>query len=157
MRAELRALGSVLLVVACEAPATSRDASPIDAAQPSAFAVALGTGSAMFEPLDAEGTLVLERGPQGLQHVYVSVRAPVEEGLHEVEVIIERDARVLSAPTRLRVPFLREADREAEATGLLVVVPDPSGFTEGESARLRVRVEAAGAWGASERDVRLRW
>jgi hypothetical protein len=132
----------------------------LDGAREPTLALSVGTGRDVFEPLDAQGTLVLERGSQGLQHVYVSVRAPVQEGLHLVDLRIDGDDRVLSAPTRLSAPFLEVPEAGvSECVGLLVVVPSPDGHTDGRAAVLRVDVEArdGGGRGVLERSVQLRW
>lgn len=153
----------VVFGVACTSSTPGDPSTPIvrDAGEdlPSSFELTIGTGRDRFEELDAEGTLVLERGTQGLQHVYVSLRAPVTEGLHPVELSIFEGEHVLSAPTRLSVPFVAmEGSVTAEMVGQLVVVPDPSGFTEGRPATLRARVDSrADGVGTTERVVRLRW
>lgn len=150
---ELLALG---LLGACSSPGPADEP---DAGLAPSFELVLGTGREAFEALDAEGTLELERGSQGLQHVFVSVRAPVAEGLHLVDVVVAGDDRALSAPTRVNAPFVEVAGRDvAELVGLLVVVPEPDGYTDGRRARLRVVVEPrSGGLGAAEREVQLRW
>jgi hypothetical protein len=87
------------------------------------------------------------------------LRAPVSEGLHPIELSIFDGDRVLSAPTRLSAPFVAmEGSATAEMVGQLVVVPDPSGFTEGRPATLRARVDSgANGVGTTERVVHLRW
>jgi hypothetical protein len=123
------------------------------------FELEVGTGRDAFEEIDAEGTLVLEKGPQGLQHVYVSLRAPVTEGFHSVDIAIEAVERPLSAPTRVNAPFVMVPGQAfAEMVGQLVVVPNPEGFTDGRSATLRAHLETqSGDFGAAERVVHLRW
>jgi len=159
--ADLRAVAGALALMlgACDAPPTS--AATGDAGQESApsFELTVGTGRDAFEELDAEGTLVLERGTQGLQHVYVSLRAPIPEGLHMIDVSLVRGDRALSAPTRISAPFLAIPGEDlAELAGQLVVVLEPDGATDGTPSTLRARVEPlGGGHGEAEREVRLRW
>jgi hypothetical protein len=149
-----------LLLAGCGSGANAADAaSDLDARREPNLELMVGTGRDDYQELDASGTLVLERGPQGLQHVYVSVRAPVEEGLHRVELTVEGEDRVLSAPTRMNAPFLGiPASPMSECLGLLVVIPSPDGYTDGRTATLRVEVESRGGdRGLFERPVQLRW
>ncbi|MEO1266471.1 MAG: hypothetical protein AAFX99_00140 [Myxococcota bacterium] len=141
--------------------ASNIDAAPdstVDAQEAPTFELTVGTGRDAFEPLDADGVLVLERGPQGLQHVFVSLRAPIAEGLHLIDLSITSDDRVVSAPTRVNAPFVSVPDEDfAELVGQLVVVPEPSGALD-VPATLRARVEpSVGGFGEVDREVRIRW
>ena len=78
---------------------------PTEVLEPT-FELTMGTGRDAFEPLPDGGELVLERGSQGLQHIYVSLRAPIAEGLHLIDVTITSNGRVFSSPTRINAPFL---------------------------------------------------
>ncbi|MFN7699199.1 MAG: hypothetical protein ACK6CU_02590 [Deltaproteobacteria bacterium] len=83
---------------------------------------------------------MLERGSQGLQHVYVSLRAPIPEGLHMIDVSLVRGGRALSAPTRISAPFLAIPGEDlVELVGQLVVVPEPDGATDGSARDARAR------------------
>ncbi len=122
------------------------------------FELTVGTGQNAFEPLDAEGELVLERGPQGLQHVYVSLRAPLAEGFHTIDLSITVGDRVISAPTRVNAPFLSVPGEDfVEMVGQLVVVPEPNGAL-GVPGTLRAQVEpSGGGFGLVDREVQVRW
>ena len=69
------------------------------------FELTMGTGQDAFEPLPDGGELVLERGSQGLQHIYVSLRAPIAEGLHLIDVTITSNGRVSSQPESTHLFF----------------------------------------------------
>jgi hypothetical protein len=149
-------LAAVLLSGCPSVESGPSDSEP--ASEPS-FDLTVGTGRDAFEVLDSRGTLVLERGPQGLQHVYVSLRAPITEGFHAIDIAIESEGRLLSAPTRVNAPFVAEPeDQFVEMVGQIVVVPDPNGFTDGAPATLRARLESRSrGFGMTERVIHLRW
>ena len=81
---------------------------PTEVLEPT-FELTMGTGRDAFEPLPDGGELVLERGSQGLQHIYVSLRAPIAEGLHLIDVTITSNGRVffLSNPNQRTFSFGR--------------------------------------------------
>lgn len=136
-------------------PDSSADAQEVS--EPT-FELTVGTGQDAFEPLDADGMLLLERGPQGLQHVYVSLRAPIPEGLHLIDLSITYDDRTFSAPTRVNAPFISVPGEDfAELVGQLVVIPEPNDVLDAP-ATLRARVEPRdGGFGEVDREVRVRW
>ena len=130
---------------------------PTEVLEPT-FELTMGTGRDAFEPLPDGGELVLERGSQGLQHIYVSLRAPIAEGLHLIDVTITSNGRVFSSPTRINAPFLSVDGQEfSELVGQFVVVPEPTDVLNAP-ATIRARVELNEVeFGQIERSVRVRW
>ena len=130
---------------------------PTEVPEPT-FELILGTGRDAFEPLPEGGELVLERGNQGLQHIYVSLRAPIAEGLHLIDVTITSNGRVFSSPTRINAPFLSvDGEDFSELVGQFVVVPEPTDVLDAP-ATIRARVELNDVdFGQIERSVRIRW
>ena len=149
------AIATLALAACGESPGASNDAIP--ESEPT-FELTMGTGQDAFEPLDEGGVLVLERGSQGLQHVYVSLRAPIAEGLHLIDLSVTFNGRVFSSPTRVNAPFISVPGEEfAELVGQFVVIPEPGGVLN-VPATLRARVEpSAGGFGEVVREVRIRW
>lgn len=164
------------LALACGEAATVLDdagAPPIPLAEPppdfwAPFAepleIELGTGTERFEPLEEGTTLTLERGSQGLQHVYVSVRGLAPPGFRRVAIAISVDPRPvepwLVEPFVIRAPWSAspEAEARSEVVGLVVVVEAPDALIAASQAHLHVRVqdgEERGGW-ASQR-VRVAW
>ena len=132
-----------------------------DAPLPSAFDIDIGTGRNTFVALDDGETLYLESGFQGLQHVLVSVRTPLEPGRYFADFsLVRRDDEVLvSEPSRVRIPF--ESDDGASGVtaslfGYQLVVAEPDEAV-GFSARLRVEIEGPAGVGYDERDVVVQW
>ena len=110
----------------------------------STFDLTVGTGRDAFEPLEEGGVLILERGTQGLQHIYVSLRAPIAEGLHLIDLSLTFNNVRYSSPTRVNAPFLSvDGEEYAELVGQFVVVPEPSGVLD-VPATLRAQVEPSG-------------
>ena len=122
------------------------------------FELTMGTGKAAFETLDDGGVLVLERGSQGLQHIYVSLRAPIAEGFHLIDLSLTYNGEVFSSPTRVNAPFLSVSDEGlTELVGQYVVVPSPT-FVLDVTATLRASVASNdGGYGEVVREVRVRW
>ena len=146
----------MLTFAACgEAPEVSDDAVP---ERETTFELILGTGKTTFEPLEDGGVLVLERGSQGLQHIYVSLRAPISEGFHLIDLTLTFDDHVYSSPTRVNAPFLSvPGEGVTELVGQYVVVPEPTGVLD-VPATLRASVESSvGGFGEVVREVRVSW
>jgi len=148
---------AILALVACgEAPEE-----PDEIVMPDreiSFELTMGTGKAAFERLDDGGVLVLERGSQGLQHIYVSLRAPIAEGFHLIDLSLTYNGEVFSSPTRVNAPFLSVSGEElTELVGQYVVVPEPTGVLD-VTATLRASVASSdGGYGEVLREVRVRW
>jgi hypothetical protein len=132
------ALGLVAsLVVACAGPGPDG----------AGLVVRAGTGGPGRFDAPEGGVLRLQRGCQGAQHVFTSVRvegaAPEEP--FELRVTIHRklDGALVSVPLVVKVPL--EADPEVagavRATGLTPVVESPRDVLD-EAAELRVEVLA---------------
>ena len=76
-----------------------------------------------------------------MQHIYVSLRAPIAEGLHLIDVTITSNGRVFSSPTRINAPFLSVDGQEfSELVGQFVVVPEPADVLDAPAV-IRARVE----------------
>lgn len=151
---------AVLALAACGDGAGTRGPGPEEEAGPAAR-MELGTGR-QFTPLAEGATLRLQRGCQGSQHVFVSLRG---RGLPSTPLMVElaltrtRDARVVSLPYRTRLPFTpgASADAPAELTGLLLVVPEPDEAV-GESVWLSATVQPeSGDTLKDERSGTLQW
>lgn len=128
--------------------------------------VGLGEGGAPFTRLGEGATLLLERGSQGLQHVYFSVSAELPAGFHAVSHAFSTSASpappYLLGPSQLSVPFVTGDDSPAGTTlafGILAVVPVPEPLLEAEPLYLHVRVDARDGTGAGRvsRAVRVAW
>ena len=129
---------------------------PTEVPEPT-FELIMGTGRDAFEPLQKEANWCLSRN-QGLQHIYVSLRAPIAEGLHLIDVTITSNGRVFSSPTRINAPFLSvDGEDFSELVGQFVVVPEPTDVLDAP-ATIRARVELNDVdFGQIERAVRVRW
>ncbi len=111
------------------------------------LAVRVGTGGVGRFDAPEDGVLRLQRGCQGAQHVFTSVRI---EGVSEVEgfelrvtIHRRRDGALVSVPLVVRLPL--EADPDVagavRATGLTPVVESPRDVLD-EASELRVEVLA---------------
>ncbi|HYI01200.1 hypothetical protein [Hyalangium sp.] len=103
----------------------------------------LGTGRQQFTPLNDGDTLGLQRGCQGGQHIFVSLRAwglPPEPVMVELSLTRTEDEQKVSSPFRVRYLFAQGNDLDApdELTGLLLVIPEPD-----KAVGRAVRVTAA--------------
>lgn len=146
-----RGLALALLLAGCAEDA--HDDAPV-----SAFAIALGQGVDAFTPLDDGDTLLLERGTQGYQHVYIAVRAAIPPGFHPVAVsLVDASGDNAASPYRVGVPFTAVDEPWSEVVGLQVVIPEPSSVLAAP-ANLTVTVtapDATEAWDA--RPVIIAW
>ncbi len=158
---------------ATDAPPSERPAPAPEPLDPSwaPFAESLdlevGTGASGFEPLEDGATMILERGSQGLQHVYVGLRAEVPPGFRRVTLAITPSARPeapwLVAPVTLRVPWSASPGRPgwSELTGLALVVEAPDALIDAGDCYLHIRVADGDAGGdrggQATRRVRVDW
>jgi hypothetical protein len=109
----------------------SRDAAvdaAVDAAQ--APSVELGTGGpGEFLPVTDGQQVLLQRGCQGSQHVFFSLRTRgipfVEPPWITLSVLREEDQRAVSSRYEVRLPLTARDDGSAEITGLTSVIEDP--------------------------------
>lgn len=129
---------------------------------PPALRVEAGTGRAgQFTPVAEGDTLRLQRGCQGSQHVFVSLRAwglASDKALVNLALRRTGDSQVVSLPYRLRLPFTSPSPGgPAELTGLLLVVPEPAQAL-GRAVTLEASVEDEAGHSASDRRAAtLQW
>jgi hypothetical protein len=123
----------------------------------------LGTGArGAFASVTDGQTVFLQRGCQGSQHVFVSLRAwGISATAPRMVTItvsrVEDGARVASAYSLL-IPFVATADGGAEVTGLTPVIEEPRDVL-GRAVILRAVVEdaALGVRVDDERRVVVQW
>lgn len=172
------ALGAHLLGCSAEPGVATADASsvpaeasadgapstvPLDAgASTLKLAVGLGEPGAFVPPLPAE-PFALQRGCQGAQHVFTSLRIRGAKGkLARVEVRVHRadDEALVSVPMDVRLPLEPDAwsDTAARITGLTPVIETPSevlgrevvirvALTDESGARAEGSIRGTVAWG----------
>jgi hypothetical protein len=143
-------------------PSTAVDADPpiVQDAGPTAMPrLELGTGEDRFVPVADGDVLPMERGFQGLQHVWVSVRAhdfDPDRAIVALALTGEVDGTEVTDPQRLRLPF-ELGDGYAERVGMQLVVPEPD-LALNRDLQLSVAVEnRAGVAAAAEVRVRVQW
>ncbi|HJL18242.1 MAG TPA: hypothetical protein RMH99_21440 [Sandaracinaceae bacterium LLY-WYZ-13_1] len=112
-------------------------------------------------PFEDGDEVLLQRGCQGSQHVYVSARVRgAAEGPVRLSLTVRRlrDGEVVSLPFELRLPF--EARPEGgwrQETGLTPVVPVPADVLD-EEVSIEGRVtDEAGRSGEAVRRARVVW
>ena len=134
-------LGSVLLL-ACSSEELSSSVAPSPA---SISQVIVGTGErGVFRPAKSGDRLLLQRGCQGSQHIFTSLRVAggATTELH-IQVVVERveDGVIVSSPLELLLPS--EVDPEpgfVRITGLTPVIESPREIV-GKEARVLVQVK----------------
>ncbi len=162
-RHTLASLLSILfLLTACD-PIDARDAG----AQPDANvppALEVGTGAVEFAAIGDGDTLLLERGPQGAQHVWVALRAwgiDPRRTLLTLSLVRDRDGATVSQLFHVRVSLTAvPGETYAEVTGLTLVVPDPEQALNEEltlAATVTAHEDSGGEVLASERPIRIEW
>lgn len=155
-----RALGLVLalLVASCSASGQGPDAGPSDAGP---LALVLGTGERAFTPITEGQTVQLARGCQGLQHVWIALRATgiAPRGVH-VRLSLTRvsDGVVVSAPFDTPITFAPDPGGVYfDLTGLMLVVPTPD-LALGAPLVLRGEiVDREGRGTSAMLDVMIEW
>ena len=135
------------------ADAGSDDAAPDAGAV--GLALAVGTGAqGDFVPHEDGQTLRLQRGCQGSQHVFTSVRVNDAMGTRivvGVRIVRVADGLLVSVPLELRLPFDPDAPPGVrQITGLTPVVEDPADVLDQE---VRVEVFVRDDSGAEARGV----
>ena len=90
--------------------------------------VAIGTGGIeRYVPIDDGDTVLMARGCQGGQHVWVGVRArglDTEPALVSLSGVRVRDGQMVSIPITVRLRFVQDvADGWDEITGIQLVIP----------------------------------
>jgi hypothetical protein len=148
--------GGAMAVVAPDAAGTPRDSAMVSRLE-------LGTGApGVFSSLSDGQQVFLQRGCQGSQHIFVSLRAWGFAGTtpRMVTISVSRvdDGTRVSSPYSLMIPFVATADGAAEVTGLTPVIEEPRDVL-GRAARIRATVEDAtqGVRVDDERRVVVQW
>jgi len=137
------------------------------ACEPSAGAerslqVAVGIGErGSFQAIDDDQTLRLQRGCQGSQHIFTSLRVQgAAAGPLQVSVTVLRqaDAVVVSTPFTLRLPAEPTDDPQVvQITGLTPVIEVPRDVL-GKQVTIRAQVESSdGARGSGQLRGSVEW
>lgn len=118
---------SALLAASCAAPLPPElDAGPTDAGP---LSLELGTGEHEFTPITADETLLLARGCQGLQHVWIALRATgiAPRGVRvQLALTTQSGGALASAPFDTAITFAPDATGAfVQLTGLMLVVDTP--------------------------------
>lgn len=155
----------LVLVSGCESAVVGGDAGPPLPGQDAGPTVwhqgvlELGTGAAVFEPVSDGQTLALSRGPQGLQHVYVSLRLYDVDptlAITELSLTRDRDGVRVNEPFRVRLAYEMQPEG-LELIGAQLVTPDEDAAF-GESLVLAARVEGRdGSWAEAQASVHVVW
>lgn len=123
----------------------------------------LGTGITTFLPIEDDHAFILERGPQGAQHIYVSLRTfGIDPRRARLKLELHRDRDGALVSTLDVVVTLRPVPNEdyAELAGLTLVVDEPDDALD-EPLTLRATLteaeESGGAVLYRERPIRIRW
>lgn len=153
----------ILLVLAlggCTAPPDDPDAS-IGGADARSGILTLGEGEATFRAIEDGDTLLVARGCQGSQHVWITLRS---EQMDPRGMIVELAARraddgtLVSAQFRLRLSFTSDPSGAfAQLTGLTLQIPEPD-LALGHDVILSGTIQdRAGLSAIAERRVRIEW
>lgn len=120
---------------------------------PCDFVLDLGTGADVFEPLG--GSLLLERGAQGLQHLMLAFSASeVPAGFHVTTAALYAAGGSEETPRArmaLTIPW-----SEGQATGILFVIEDPARVVD-VPLELVATVSGPGGLGCGRAPVEVRW
>lgn len=138
-------------------PAAAPDAGPL---VPDAHLM-VGTGELAFEPIADGQVLSLIHGFQGLQHVWIGVRASdfdPDRAIIALSLDRERDGRPATDALRVRLPFqVDPAGAYVERTGIQFVVLDQN-LVLGEPLLLTAEVEnPLGAHATATAHVTVVW
>lgn len=122
--------------------------------------IELGTGRpGVFRQIQDDDTVELVRGPQGSQHIWVSLRATGLSG-HRARVLLvcaDGDGREVAASHDMARDFAPIPGAPYEQLdGLPLVVPNP-GDVIGKSIRLSARVRNGASDAQQARTVRVQW
>ncbi|WP_236607067.1 hypothetical protein [Sandaracinus amylolyticus] len=148
-----------ILLAACSAgPDDPLDAGPDARATGTLH---LGEGELAFRAIEDGDTLLLARGCQGSQHVFVTLRSEDMDPrgmVVELELVREGSGESVSGEFRLRLSFTPDASGAfAQLTGLTLQVAEPDGAI-GDDLVLRGRIEdRTGIEAHAERRVRIEW
>lgn len=144
--------------VAADAAVTPDAASAApDAAAEASLPLVLGLGERALVPAEEGDEALLQRGCQGAQHIWVSLRAPtLAPGTHALTLALVRADGVLVVPPYTIEHDWRAADVGAELIGVTLVVFDPLAVV-GELADIEATVTADGETGRARLRVRVAW
>lgn len=152
---------SILLLGGCPTDPQGSDASP-DAVSPGTMTLGTG-GVGEFVELSDNDTVLLARGCQGGQHVWMGMRVTgidTAPALIQMEARRIRDERMMSVPYQVRLTFDAVAGEDyTQIDGLQLVIPQPDEVLN-EDIRILVVVTENQTGGASveaERTVRVEW
>jgi hypothetical protein len=165
--------GSALLasLVACGSeedptgPPPTADAGPVASAEDAGPVpepeLMLGTGERAFEPVADGHVLPLIRGHQGLQHVWISLRAQdfdPDRAIIALSLERESDGRPTTDAYRARLPFdVDPTGAFVERIGIQLVVPNPD-LVLGQDLLLTAGIEnPLGAQGMVSAHVTVQW
>jgi len=129
-------------------------------APPQSVQLELGTGNpGAFASIGNGDTVWLVHGPQGLQHIWICLRA---KGLSGSAAVVDLSAadpsgNVLSAPFDSTLDFSAGGDPSSlELDGMRLVVPNPDDVL-GKTVRLSARITNAAGVAADARTVIVQW
>jgi hypothetical protein len=152
----MRALVLAVGLLGCAVAPPMIDAGPSDAGP---LALSLGTGAHDFTPIAENDVLLLARGCQGLQHVWISLHATgiAPRGVH-VRLSLTRasDGVMVSAELDTAITFSPDTDGYA-LSGLMLVIPMPD-VALGAPLELRGDItDREGRSTTTMRDVTIAW
>lgn len=121
------------------------------------FALRLGTGETTFLPMPQ--TLTLERGGQGLQHIFLSLEAQTSSlapGFHTMSAALYAPNEATPrAHMTLTLPFSSRPPDTTSATGILFVIEDPTRVV-GPTLDLVVTVQTPADLGCARASIDIR-
>jgi len=154
----MRALHTLALLLASCATTPGDDP---DAATLPPGTLLLGEGERDFRAIEDGDTLLIARGCQGSQHVWMTLRSEDMDPrgmVVELAIVRADDDTLVSSPFRLRLSFTPDGGGAfAQLTGLTLQIPEPD-LAIGHDLVLRGRLEDRNAVEAlAERSVRVEW
>ncbi len=157
------ALTLALAIASCTPSISDVDAELADAGPSDAgpISVLLGTGAHEFTPIAEGQTLLLARGCQGLQHVWIALRAtgiaPRGVGV-SLSLTRASDGTTVSAPFDTAITFSPDATGSFEdLSGLMLVVPTPDAALAMPLMLSVTITDRQGRTSSSTLDVTLAW
>jgi hypothetical protein len=142
-------------------PLTDGGSTTPDAGAPRLLSLELGTGApGTFTPVLQGQQVLLQRGCQGAQHIFFSLRATgVVAERPRLTLSVERvsDGRVASLAYSLPLPYQRvRGNPWVEWTGLTPVIEEPSDVLN-TAVRMRARIDDEGLSAEQAQEVTVRW
>lgn len=151
----------VLLLAACGGTPANADAAALADATPPAPTLRLGEGEAAFRAIADADTLLVARGCQGSQHVWMTLQS---EGLDPRGVLVQlslarvSDGGVVTLEFSVRLSFVPDASGTfAQLTGVTLQVPLPDAAIGEDLVLVGRLVDRAGVTASAERRVRIAW